>query len=60
MYPTDEFMRHAAECEQMAKFMRDPESVATWNRMAERQARRVAPNRFRTFQVCPKDPPGHP
>ena len=39
MHPTDEFLRHAAECEQMAKFTRDPESVATWNRMAERWRR---------------------
>jgi len=39
MYPTDEFLKHAAECEQMAKFTRDPESMATWNRMAERWRR---------------------
>jgi hypothetical protein len=33
---TDEFLRHAADCEQMAKFTRDPESKATWTHMAER------------------------
>jgi len=36
MNPTDEFLRHAADCEQMAKFTRDPASKATWNQMAER------------------------
>lgn len=34
--PSDEFLRHAADCQQMAKFTRDPASRATWNRMAER------------------------
>ena len=33
---TDEFLRHAADCEQMAKFTRDPASKVTWTRMAER------------------------
>jgi hypothetical protein len=36
MNPSEEFRRHAAECQQMAKFTRDPASKATWNRMAER------------------------
>ena len=39
MHPTDEFLKHAAECEQMVKFTRDPESMATWKRMAERWRR---------------------
>jgi hypothetical protein len=39
MNPPDEFLKHAADCEQMAKFTRDPESMATWNRMAERWRR---------------------
>jgi hypothetical protein len=39
MNPSDEFLKHAADCEQMAKFARDPESKATWNRMAERWRR---------------------
>jgi len=34
--PSDEFLRHAADCQQMAKFTRDPASKATWRRMAER------------------------
>jgi hypothetical protein len=34
--PSDEFLRHAADCQQMAKFTRDPASKATWIRMAER------------------------
>jgi hypothetical protein len=36
--PTDEFRRHAADCERMAKFTRDPQSKETWNRMAQRWA----------------------
>jgi hypothetical protein len=36
MNPSDEFLRHAADCQQMAKFTRDPQSRATWSRMAER------------------------
>jgi hypothetical protein len=36
MNPSEEFRRHAVECQQMAKFTRDPASKATWNRMAER------------------------
>ena len=39
MYPIDEFLKHADECERMAKFTRDHESMATWNRMAERWRR---------------------
>ena len=34
--PSDEFLRHAADCQQMARFTRDPASKATWSRMAER------------------------
>src|SRR5262245_20855438 len=36
MNPPDEFLKHAADCEQMAKFARDPQGKATWKRMAER------------------------
>jgi hypothetical protein len=36
MNPSEEFLKHAADCQQMAKFTRDPESRATWSRMAER------------------------
>jgi hypothetical protein len=36
MNPSEEFLRHAADCQRMAKFTRDPASRATWNRMAER------------------------
>jgi hypothetical protein len=39
MNPSEEFLRHAAECQQMAKFTRDPASKATWSRMAERWLR---------------------
>jgi hypothetical protein len=39
MNPSEEFLKHAADCERMAKFTRDPTSKATWNRMAERWLR---------------------
>jgi hypothetical protein len=39
MNPSEEFLRHAAECQQMAKFTRDPASKAAWSRMAERWLR---------------------
>jgi hypothetical protein len=39
MQPTEEFLRHAAECEEMARFTRDLESRATWRRMADRWRR---------------------
>jgi hypothetical protein len=39
MNPPDEFLKRAAECQQMAKVTRDPASKATWNRMAERWLR---------------------
>ena len=39
MNASEEFRRHAAECQQMAKFTRDPASKATWKRMAERWLR---------------------
>jgi hypothetical protein len=36
MNPSEEFLKHAADCQQMSKFTRDPESKATWSRMAQR------------------------
>jgi hypothetical protein len=39
MQPTEEFLRHAVECEEMARFTRDLESKATWRRMADRWRR---------------------
>jgi hypothetical protein len=39
MVPSEEFIRHAAECETMAKFSRDPENKRLWRRMAERWIR---------------------
>src|SRR5262249_24853786 len=36
MNPPEEFLRHAADCQRMAKFTRDPASRATWSRMAAR------------------------
>ena len=34
--PSDEFLKHAAECQQMANATRDPAGKMAWNRMAER------------------------
>jgi hypothetical protein len=39
MIPSEEFLRHAAECEYMARFSHDPTSRIVWSRMAERWAR---------------------
>jgi len=39
MQPTEQFLRHATECEEMARFTRDLESKVTWRRMAERWRR---------------------
>ena len=39
MNPSEEFLRHAADCQRMAKFTRDPTSKVTWSRMAERWMR---------------------
>ena len=39
MVPSDEFQRHATECEYMARFARDPESKKVWRSMAERWVR---------------------
>ena len=36
---TKQFLKHAAECEEMARFTRDLESRATWQRMADRWRR---------------------
>ena len=37
--PPDEFLKHAAECELMARSARKPEDKETWRRMAERWLR---------------------
>ena len=39
MVPREEFIRHAAACESIAKFSRDPENKRLWRRMAERWIR---------------------
>jgi hypothetical protein len=39
MQASEEFLRHAIDCEQMAKVTRDPPSKATWNDMAVRWRR---------------------
>jgi hypothetical protein len=42
MTPSEHFMRHAAECEFMAKLARDRESKAVWFGMAKRWHRCAA------------------
>src|SRR5262249_23025055 len=39
MTAVEHFLRHAAECESMAQFSRDPQSKAVWRGMAERWSR---------------------
>ena len=39
MIPSEEFLRHAAECEYMAKRSRDRKDKELWRRMAERWIR---------------------
>jgi len=39
MILSEEFLRHAADCERMAKFAHDRESKLVWNGMAERWIR---------------------
>jgi hypothetical protein len=36
MNPSEIFLRFAAECNRMAKIVRDPESKAAWRRMEAR------------------------
>ena len=47
MSPPEEFLKHAAECELMAKFSRRREDKETWRRMAERwlRARTCSPSK---------------
>ena len=42
MQPSEEFLKRAAECEQMAKTTRDKGSKATWKGMADRWYRCAA------------------
>jgi hypothetical protein len=36
MYPPDEFLKHADDCQRMAKVARDPTTKATWRQMSQR------------------------
>jgi hypothetical protein len=44
------FQSHAEECRRMARFARDLESTAVWNRMAERWANLAASEQARNKQ----------
>jgi len=39
MHPPDEFLKHAAECEHMARRARKAEDRASWKHLAERWLR---------------------
>ena len=39
MILAEEFLRHAADCERMAKFTHDRDNKSAWNGMAERWLR---------------------
>jgi hypothetical protein len=47
----EKFQNHADECRRMARFTRDLESKAAWNRMADRWLRLAANERARTPQL---------
>jgi hypothetical protein len=47
----EKFQNHADECRRMARFTRDLESKAVWNRMADRWLRLAANERARTLQL---------
>jgi len=36
MYLPDEFLKHAADCQRMAKIASDPTAKATWRQMSQR------------------------
>jgi hypothetical protein len=39
MTPSEQFLRHAAECEMMSEFTHSPENKEVWKRMAARWVR---------------------
>ena len=39
MHPSEEFLKHAAECKRMAQFAREPQDKVTWRQMSERWLR---------------------
>src|SRR5262249_10800484 len=51
MNPADEFLKRAVDCQRMTKFARDPQSRATWLRMAERW--RLCAEKFAANQTPP-------
>jgi hypothetical protein len=55
MHPPDEFLKHALDCQQMAKTARDRQSRETWQRMAERW--RVCAEKFSNETVAVRREP---
>ena len=60
MHAPDEFLRHAAECEEMARFTTDPQSRATWRGMAERWRRCAEQAKRESLAVHPRKEPRRP
>ena len=49
-------LKHAVECQQMAKATRDPATKATWNRMAERWAQCAERAKSQSVTTHPRIP----
>ena len=56
MNQPEEFLKHAVECQQMAKATRDPATKATWNRMAERWAQCAERAKSQSVTTHPRIP----
>ena len=54
MHAPEEFLKHAGECEIMAKFTRDLQSRATWMGMADRWRRRAVIAKRQSSLVRPR------
>jgi hypothetical protein len=56
MYPPDEFLKHADDCQRMAKVARDPTTKARWRQMSQRWVQ--CAERPRTRMPLRTMPPG--
>jgi hypothetical protein len=59
MHPSDEFQKRAADCMQMARLSRDPESKAMWNRMAARWRRCAETYEIQSLAARDQSPKHH-
>jgi hypothetical protein len=51
---TDEFLKHAGDCERMAEFTRDPASKLSWTEMAKKFHRYA--EKFASQSLAVRDP----